>query len=411
MGTKEICTMNKVLIIAQYFPPAGGVGTFRVTKFVKYLRAFGWEPIVLTLREDCYPGNVYLDHSLERDIPSDIKVYRTRIWRSRFINDDGIRWLPFLLLSLVKVVRKERPKVLYLTGGPFFPLIAGLIVKFFFRIPYVVDLRDPWRLAWCRVPRRGIKVCLGKWLANFFEPLILRHATRVICVSKPMCEDYKKVYPNFYNKFVVITNGYDPDDFSAIQPVQFSGFTIVYTGKFRTWEAFRDPTAFFDVLRILQGMGYEVRFIHIGKKEPEVIRLAHEAGIGSCAHFIGPLSYYEALAYAKGADLLLLIGGGQRTEQTGKIFDYIGSKRPILALANPDSEIARIAGEVPLIKLVPNGDPWRIAAAIRDVYYNRERQQNVDISEKILEKYHRRWQTELLAQVLKEVVEGEASSS
>src|SRR5665648_76921 len=105
--------MKKVLMIAQYFPPAGGVGTFRVTKFVKYLRDFGWEPVVLTVSKTCYPKSVWLDYDLEKDIPDGVHIYRTNIGWSHFINDDGIRWLSFLLASAFKVIKKEQPNLIY----------------------------------------------------------------------------------------------------------------------------------------------------------------------------------------------------------------------------------------------------------------------------------------------------------
>ncbi len=123
---------KKVLMIAQYFPPAGSVGTLRITKFVKYLKEFGWQPVVLTVFKECYPKAVWLDTDLNKDISDDVCIYRTNIWRSSFVNDEGIRWLPFLLSNIFKVIRKERPNLNYIVGGPFFPLIVGPIIKLFF---------------------------------------------------------------------------------------------------------------------------------------------------------------------------------------------------------------------------------------------------------------------------------------
>ena len=68
--------MKKVLIISYYFPPSGGAGVQRMLKFVKYLREFGWEPVVLTARNADYPA---YDESLQSEIPPGIKVYRSRI--------------------------------------------------------------------------------------------------------------------------------------------------------------------------------------------------------------------------------------------------------------------------------------------------------------------------------------------
>src|SRR5665648_100125 len=361
--------MKKVLMIAHHFPPAGGVGTFRVTKFVKYLRDFGWEPVVLTVNKECYPKSVWLDHDLEKDIPHNIHIYRTKILRSSYINDEGIKWLPYLISNLISIIRKEHPHLVYITGGPFFPLIAGPIIKLFFRLPYVVDLRDPWKLAKRGIPIRGLKARLGRLLTNIAEPIVLRYAAKVICATDILREEYQSVYSSKSEKFFTITNGYDPDDFFMIVPKHFVEFTIVYAGKFRTSEAFRDPAPFFCALKMLQARCLKIRFIHIGRKEKEVINLAKQIGIFKFIEIIGPCSYKDTLAYTKGASLLLLIGGGQKTEQTGKIFDYIGCERPILALAPLDSDIAKIVKKIPYARIFENKNPKVIAMTIEEIFY------------------------------------------
>jgi glycosyltransferase involved in cell wall biosynthesis len=360
--------MKKVLIIAQYFPPAGGVGSIRVTKFVKYLRAFGWEPIVLTVRNSCYSNNIWLDQGLMEDIPGDISIYRTGIWKIKAINNEGVRWLPFLLSAVGKLVNKEKPKLVYLTGGPFFPLLAGPFVYLLFKKPYVVDLRDPWRLARKDRQKLGLKGTIGNLITNVVEPLVLRFASKIICVSEHMCEEYQQAYPHYKSKFTVLPNGYDISDVDGIKPYSYTKFTIVYTGKFRTSEAFRDPGPFFQALKMCCDLGYNIQFVHVGAIEKEVVKLAEQNGIGHLVNFIGPQLHSVALAYAKGANVLLLIGGGQKTEQTGKIFDYIACNRPILALAPPDGEIAKVAKELPYARVLPNSDPKAIAKTLGEMY-------------------------------------------
>ena len=65
--------MKKVLIIAYYFPPLGWSGVQRTLKFVKYLRNFGWEPVVLTVGKTKFS---VMDESLSKEIPDDVKVIR-----------------------------------------------------------------------------------------------------------------------------------------------------------------------------------------------------------------------------------------------------------------------------------------------------------------------------------------------
>jgi len=392
--------MKKVLMIAHHFPPAGGVGTFRVTKFVKYLRDFGWEPVVLTVNKECYPKSVWLDHDLEKDIPHNIHIYRTKILRSSYINDEGIKWLPYLISNLISIIRKEHPHLVYITGGPFFPLIAGPIIKIFFQLPYIVDLRDPWKLAKREISIRGLKTRLGWLLTNIAEPIVIRYAAKVICATDTLRKEYQSIYPDKSEKFFTITNGYDPDDFDYIKPKQYKKFTIVYTGKFERNEAFHDPSPVFKALKILQSKGIEVQFIHVGVKEEKVVVLAQKEGIRNAIKFIGPRSHSETLSYAIGADLLLVIGSDRKMGLPVKMFDYIGCHRPILILAYKDEEIWNVGQEIPFAILLENNDSNNIAHVIEDIYQNCHK---IEWAQNMGSKYHRRNLTSILSEVFDEV--------
>lgn len=360
--------LRKLLVIAGRFPPAGGVGSFRVTKFVKYLRNFGWEPVVLTVRESDYSAGVWLDRGLEKDIPGGVQVYRTPRVRTRFVNEEGILWLPYLLMHLFRMVRRERPELLFLTGGPFFPLLAGPVARLLWGLPYVIDLRDPWKLARRPVARRSWKAKLEQVLTRLAEPLVLRFAHRVICATGQMVEEYREAYQHLPSeRFTLITNGYDPEDFAAVEPVKFPEPTIVYTGKFSTTEAFRDPTPFFVALRVLADRNRPLRFVHVGSKEPKVAERASALGVDHLVECAGARPYHEALAYGKGAAVLLLIGGGQKTEQTGKVFDYLGCQRPVLALAPPDGGIAEALRGQAHARVLDTQDPAVIADTITEM--------------------------------------------
>lgn len=393
--------MKKVLIIAQYFPPAGGVGTFRVTKFVKYLKEFGWEPIVLTVCKDCYSKAIWLDHDLEKDIPHDIHIYRTNIWHSSYINDEGARWLPFLLSNIFKIIRKEQPNLIYITGGPFFPLIMGPIIKFFFRLPYVIDLRDPWKLAHRRVPIRGLKARLGRLLSNITEPIVIRYSAKVIYATDTLREEYQSVYSGKLEKFFTITNGYDPEDFKNLKVKQYKKFTIVYTGKFERNEAFHDPTPFFNALKILLNKGIEIQFIHVGVVEEKVVALAKKTGVSNAVIFIGPKPHNETLSYAIGADLLLVIGSDRKMGLPVKMFDYIGCHKPILILAYKDEEVWHVGQEIPSAILLENNNSDNIACAIEKIHQNHNR---IELPKNIGSKYHRSNLTSVLSKVFNEVL-------
>lgn len=393
--------MKKVLAIAQYFPPIGGVGTFRITKFVKYLPKFGWKPIVLTVQKDCYSNKAWIDTNFERNIPKDIHVYRTKTLRSKIINDEGIRWLPFLIPKLISLIKKEKPGLVFITGGPFFPLIVCPIIKIFYRLHCVVDLRDPWKLSYNKIPIQGLKAHLGRFLMNISEPIVLRNASKVICASDTILKKYQVVYNNQKEKFLTITNGYDPEDFDNIKPKKYKEFTIVYTGKFRCNEALLNPSPIFKALKILYDKGVNIQFIHVGIREEEIVTLSRKIGIQNFIKFIGPKSYAETLSYTKGADLLLVIGSNKKMGLSVKLFDYIGCHKPILILTDKDGELWKVGKKISFATLLENKKSDNIAYVIEKLLQKKTIIKPIEIVE---EKYHRKKLTGILSKVFDELI-------
>jgi glycosyltransferase involved in cell wall biosynthesis len=218
-----------------------------------------------------------------------------------------------------------------------------------------------------------------------------------------MLQEYTTAYPKLKSKFAVITNGFDPNDFQSLSPAKYSGFTILYAGKFRRSEAFHDPEPFWQSIKILRERGLRVKFIHVGPIEREVIIRVDQIGIRDCVELIGPRPYSETLSYMIGADLLLVIGSERKMGLPVKMFDYMGCKRPILVLFRKGEELAGLAKEVPGARLLENEDPQAIAAAIEELYHYR-RNLDGEADKSTGRKYHRKYLTELLAKILDQVI-------
>lgn len=389
-------------MFAFYFPPGGGVGSFRVMKNVKYLRKFGWEPVVVTAKEYAYP---WCDYGLMKNIPPDTHIYRLPVFKTCVINDKAIRWIPYVLRSVSSIIKKEKPAVVYLTGGPFLPLILGPIIKKWFKLPYVVDLRDPWKLRKKAHAINGIKARTGKLLTDVLEPFIIRNACRVVCATEPLCQAYIASYKNEQpNKFITITNGYDPEDFEDILPVQFEDYTVVYTGKWysKSAGAFSNIRNFFKAMGILKKKGVRIKLVHVGIKDIEIERLAIDMEVSNLITFIGSKPYDESLAFAKGANLLFVIDAAREFGLPVKVFDYAGCKRPILALAASDGMVAEVVKKIPFARLISHGSPKEIAIVLEEMY----REKCNDIWETENMKCYER---EILAHMLAGVL-GEASN-
>lgn len=121
--------MKTVLVISQNFPPAGGPGVQRVTKFAKYLPDFNWKPYVLTISSDYHRIHGLLDNTLLRDISEDLDVVRTNFINHKLAHASKIEWIPYLVMDALRMCSKIQIDALYLSGGPFHPLLTGYITR------------------------------------------------------------------------------------------------------------------------------------------------------------------------------------------------------------------------------------------------------------------------------------------
>jgi glycosyltransferase involved in cell wall biosynthesis len=363
---------------------------------------------VLTVKEEYYvEANFNIDQTLVKDLPSDLVIYRTKIGSKSFflkslLNGLPTRWLKTLFFHIGKIIKSEKPDLIFATGDPFFPLLIAPFTKRFFGLKYVVDFRDPWKLAIPDHPPVGLKGKIFQPVNNFLEPKVVNSASRVIVVSEAMAVQYRAAYPNKKaSDFVVIPNGYDPDDYDSVPIIHQDQFTIIYAGKFLTGNSFRNPSNFLEALLILKKKNIKVKFLYIGEENQDLNRLVDQVGVRDLFEPVGRKTYHDTISYMKGAGLLLLIGSGQETEQTAKIFDYLGCKRPILALASEKGGIADVVKGVEKISLIENKDASRIAGEI-EAYYNAHSNELIERS--TISHFQRKEQAKRLANVFDEVL-------
>ena len=351
---------KNVLMISTYFPPFGGVGVFRVTKFVKYLKRKKYNPIVVTVDDKLVVNE---DKSLLKDI-NDCDVYRLEFKSSRKLAKDFY----YALKELIEpIIAKNEPSVVFVTGGPFYVLPIGRYLYDKYQIPYIIDLRDPWSF---QKNNGGIKAKIITIKNKIFEKYTFSKASYICCVNETMTDEYKKLYPKYESKFVTITNGYDEEDFEKIIPIKFKQFSIVYTGKFEVSAGFRDPSIVFKVIKNLRNEGINIKFIHVGNRENRVVELAKKYGIFENCEFVGFKSYEESLSYCKGADIQILITGNEKSEMITKIFDYMGCKNPIIAITNKDNELYKICKNNQSIYVVGHNETKKLKEIILKIKNN-----------------------------------------
>jgi glycosyltransferase involved in cell wall biosynthesis len=385
-SARSIAKVKRILIISYFFPPMGGVGVQRVLKFVKYLPAFGWQPAVLTLKN---PDFEIFDRELAEQIPVQTSIIRThaiepsklhhrlvslvnklrdsrktrkptgkiefdntprdrldtRINNFLFIPDNRIGWLPFASLAmLLKKYRGEKFDMIFSTSPPFSVHLVGLMAKLIFRRPWVVDFRDMWTLHPHTKPPTKIHLKISRCI----EHKVLRFADKILNVSEPQSEDMRKAYPDIGSeRFEVIPNGYDSDDFRTNDDArQGEGFSLGHVGTLGMHSG-RTPYYFLKALADLKRESPEkVRDMSIffvggmDRSNKEFVdRMTQEFDLKDTIHCIGFVSHARAIDYIQSFSALLFlivrsakVGGNTGGSISGKLFEYLATGKPILAL-------------------------------------------------------------------------------
>lgn len=373
--------MKKVLLISYYWPPAGGPGALRMVKFARYLPQFGWQPVVLTVKNGEFP---YRDPSLEEDLPPGIKVYRSNSWdpfrlykkltgkktdeaipvgvlthRKRgfaekfasairanlFIPDARIGWVPFAVHAALRIIKKERIDLIFISSPPHSAQLIGWWLKRICGIPWVADLRDPWtEIRYYEFVRRWKIACR---LDRFLEKKVLQNSDSLTTVSRDLAHSFaaKSGQPNDA-KFFVLPNGYDEADFEHLAYHPGKSFTILHTGNM---QAHQNPKILWQVLKRMIDQEQQFRKIIrvrlVGKTHPDIGEEITRLGLNDVATFDSFKPHKEILPLMKNADLLLMVipkVERNRGIVTGKFFEYLGANRSVFIIGPPDSEAGKI---------------------------------------------------------------------
>ena len=370
---------KRVLLIAHDFPPAGGPGVQRPAKFVKYLPQFGWQPLVLTVTPAAYP---VLDATLMADIPPDTPVYRQKGYDVRTLRptfeklhlskvlsgvnaalllpDAAMFWARFARSTVRNIIEEHQPDILFSTSPPASAHLLGQWTHRTFGLPWVADFRDPWSENPLHPYLPGYKSINRRQEQN-----VLRSAQMITTVSPPLVDFIRRASEDEELVINIIENGYDADDVTRWPQPDTSKFTILYTGAF---SRIRKPDAFVKAVDML----VDERRIPLGEFRVVLAGNDIENFIPDRApfEFRGYLTHTELDDLRRDSDLLLLILNPLpmgRGNFSGKLFEYLASNRPTLAITHPENVAAQLIQRV-RAGMVVNHNPAQIADAI-SVYF------------------------------------------
>ncbi|WP_315077728.1 glycosyltransferase [uncultured Clostridium sp.] len=441
--------MKKVLIIAYYFPPLGWSGVQRTLKFVKYLREFGWEPIVVTVGKSKFS---VLDESLMKEIPKDIKLvriddikfkdvtdrykeemmnlvkysfdnidenlryeYETMIenkfaeLRNLFLMPDGNAiWANSVIDKIEKKININEIDVLFTTSAPYSSHLIGLYLKDKYGIPLVCDFRDEWtNNPYISLDNKSLRYKIERSL----EANILNKADRVITITSISSENYIKDFSIDEEKVNLITNGYDEEDFkfNRNNKCKSRKFKIVYNGSLYTSiNPYTFIQAIMNLIRDDELKTEDLEIIFNGKIESEILNniLNMSNSINKNVIINGYLSHEESLKISSTADvLLLIIGDGEKAKSvyTGKVFEYLRLGIPIIALSPKNSLIDKLLVETNSGVNVEYDNIFNIQKEIKVYYEKWKNGYIVKINRNKINKYERKELTKKLVNIFREI--------
>ncbi len=366
---------KKLLIITYYWPPAGGPGVQRWLKFVKYLPDFNVQPIVYIPENPTYP---IVDEGLMSEVSDKAIILKNKIFEpyqlagflskketkkissgiipaakkqsfvekmmlwvrgNLFIPDARKFWVNPSVTYLKKYIQENNIDTIVTSGPPHSLHLIGLKLKQELGVKWFADFRDPWTTIGYHKALKLSSYADRKHKA--LEHQVLNTADTIIVTSKTTKTEFQAIT----NKPIeVITNGYDVEN--VPKQTLDEKFTMAHIGSFLSD---RNPKILWESLQelISENELFKTHFQLklIGKVSQEILDSISEFKLDSYLNNLGYVSHSEAIKHQKASQVLLLIEiDSEETKSIipGKLFEYMVSERPIIAIGPKDSDFAEI---------------------------------------------------------------------
>lgn len=423
---------KKLLIITYYFPPAGGPGVQRWLKFVKYLPEFNVQPIVYVPENPTYP---IMDEGLVSEISGKVIVLKNKIWEpyqlasifskkktkkissgifpqkkkqtfldktflwvrgNLFIPDARVFWVKPSVVYLEKYIRENNIDTIVTSGPPHSLHLIGLELKEKLNVKWFADFRDPWTTIGYHKALRLSAYAAKKHKS--LEHKVLNSADTIIVTSKTTKTEFQAIT----NKPIsVITNGYDIENVE--KQTLDSKFTLAHIGSFLSD---RNPkflwVCLVELLEEIPDFKLHLEIKLIGAVSQEVLDSIQEFDLNPYLNLLGYVSHHEAIAHQKKSQVLLLIEINSEDTKSiipGKLFEYMVSNRPIIAIGPQGSDFADIIKETNTGVFFDYSEKAKLKSVILD-FYNQFLEGKLQANGVGLQQYSRKSLTKQLAQLI-----------
>ena len=423
---------KKLLIITYYFPPAGGPGVQRWLKFVKYLPEFDVQPIVYVPENPTYP---IVDEGLVNEISDKVIVLKNKIWEpyqlasifsknktkkissgifpqkkkqtfldktflwvrgNLFIPDARVFWVKPSVSYLEKYIQENNIDTIVTSGPPHSLHLIGLELQQKLKVKWFADFRDPWTTIGYHKALRLSSYAEKKH--KNLEHEVLNAADEIIVTSKTTKTEFEAIT----NKpITVITNGYDVE--TVEKQTLDTKFTLAHIGSFLSD---RNPPFLWEVLVELLNeipefkSHLEIKLI--GAVSQEVLDAIQEHLLKDYLNLVGYISHKEAVAHQRKSQVLLLIEINSEDTKSiipGKLFEYMISNRPIIAIGPQGSDFADIVTQTNTGVFFDYSEKAKLKSVILD-FFNQFLEGKLQSHGIGLQQYSRKNLTKQLAQLI-----------
>ncbi|MDC7993671.1 glycosyltransferase family 4 protein [Altibacter sp. HG106] len=424
--------MKRVLIIAYYWPPAGGPGVQRWLHFVRHFEAHGIAPVVYVPEAPNYP---IVDESLVQKVPPSITVLRHPIkepyqmarWLSKkktktlssgiisekkpsfleklllfirgnfFIPDARVGWVQPSVSYLKEYLSDSPVDAIVTTGPPHSLHLIGMQLKAAFDVPWLADFRDPWTTIHYHKSLRLTKASEAKH--KRLEAKVLNTATAITVTSEVTKKEFQALTDRPIH---VITNGFEiqPTDSTYERDERFS---LVHIGSLLTE---RNPSVLWKVLRALQEADpvfkEQLEIKLVGHYSAEVLEDLEHFGLSQNTTLVGYVPHEEAVALQRQAQVLLLVEMNREETRAiipGKLFEYLSARRPILALGPKGTDVEQIIQRTKAGTYITYAEETELIQTI-ETYFHQFLQQELNIPKTDISEYSREAIAKKMAQLL-----------
>jgi galactitol-specific phosphotransferase system IIB component len=424
---------KKILIITYYWPPAGGPGVQRWLKFVKYLPDFGIQPVVYIPENPTYPivDKKLVDEVSEKAIilkqpifePYQLASFLSKkkikkissgiipnkkkqsfldklfLWirGNLFIPDARVFWVKPSVAYLEKYIIENNIDTIITSGPPHSLHLIGLELKSKLNVKWFADFRDPWTTIGYHKSLRLSDNAAKKH--KKLEHQVLNAADTIIVTSKTTKTEFQAITTK---PITVITNGYDTEEVE--KQTLDAKFSMAHIGSFLSE---RNPLILWESLLELIDeipdfkMHLEIKLI--GAVSQEVLETITQFRLNSYLNNLGYVSHAEAIMHQRKSQVLLLIEIDSEDTKSiipGKLFEYMVSNRPIIAIGPKDSDFSEIITNTNTGVFFEYSEKMKLKSVILG-FYNKYLESKLKASGVGLQHYSRKNLTKELAQLIK----------